>query len=848
MSEGELKWTPRPQPFGRWDILALLIWTVAVIVAFGDAALLRGAFFYFDVTEINAPYREFLAREIRLLRFSRWCPDLYSGLPLYSESQAGYWHPLKYILYPWLATWKAFALDTVISVWLTGAGTYGWLRRHVGVAGALTGASMAGLGGFTWAHLVHTSMINALASVPFAIWALESAWEGGRRRALALGAIALACQIFAGHLQDFLLTSGLVMVYGVIRAIGARGGRARVLGIAAGMVILAVLLSAVQWIPSKELLDRSPRSEGLTWDQLTYGSWHPELWPTLWLREAYGTRASDTDWMDGFYPYHEMNIYLGLVATALALLGAAAYRDRWAGTWLLIAGLASILMLGRHTFLMDQLQKIPVLGSSREPVRLHLWATFALAALAAVGVDRLAVAPRVPWRRVLLLMLLAVLIALPILWWVYTPAWAEAARWREQYHLDRFRWLKAELIQGAFRTAIIAAAGFLAVGIASRLRNDRARAMAAMCLPIVVLADLIGAHWHDAPTIDPAYWTSPPATAVALREDPEFVRLHGICTKASGEPGYVTRAADGDPIDFLAIRETLAWSLPAAWGLPADGGETPIRDRRYIRFTDISHQQPWGLSLAGVTHIVTDLERPGGERRGSAWIYRVPDPVPRARLLARPYYAEDAEAAAAAIEQLGEPARDRAIVEDPGRPLDPGATTSGTVRIARDDPELVEIEVEADAPGYVVLMDTNDPGWSATLDGEPAEIRPAFVAFRAIFVPAGSHAIAFRYRPAGFLPSLAITLLGAIVAAACIAKPGPLRESPPPHGPSGWPKSWPWWGLALAGLIILGSTIAVGPGGAVSVQSRWKGSWHPFTWGAGIEAMRAHAAGGVPRP
>ena len=81
-------------------------------------------------------------------------------------------------------------------------------------------------------------------------------------------------------------------------------------------------LSAVQWVPSKELLDRSPRAGGLTWEELTYGSWHPELLPTLVVREAYGTRARDTDWMDGFYPYHEMNAYLGLIGLALAVVGA----------------------------------------------------------------------------------------------------------------------------------------------------------------------------------------------------------------------------------------------------------------------------------------------------------------------------------------------------------------------------------------------------------------------------------------------------------------------------------------------------------------------------------------------
>ena len=61
---------------------------------------MRGALFYFDVTEINFPYRDFFADELKAGRFSRWCPGLYCGMPLYSESQAGYLHPLKYAALP----------------------------------------------------------------------------------------------------------------------------------------------------------------------------------------------------------------------------------------------------------------------------------------------------------------------------------------------------------------------------------------------------------------------------------------------------------------------------------------------------------------------------------------------------------------------------------------------------------------------------------------------------------------------------------------------------------------------------------------------------------------------------
>ena len=51
-----------------------------------------------------------------------------------------------------------------------------------------------------------------------------------------LGGLALACQVFAGHLQDALLTIGLVGLYGIYRAATERepGGTRRALGIAVG--------------------------------------------------------------------------------------------------------------------------------------------------------------------------------------------------------------------------------------------------------------------------------------------------------------------------------------------------------------------------------------------------------------------------------------------------------------------------------------------------------------------------------------------------------------------------------------------------------------------------------------
>jgi hypothetical protein len=66
-------------------------------------------------------------------------------------------------------------------------------------------------------------------------------------------------------------------------------------------------------------------------------------------------------------------------------------------------------------------------------------------------------------------------------------------------------------------------------------------------------------------------------------------------------------------------------------------------------------------------------------------------------------------------------------------------------------------------------------------------------------------------------------------------RPSPLTQD---HAPLGWPAWWRTaWFLALAA-IVLASSFTFGPGWTIAPQERWRGSVHPFTWGAGIAAMR----------
>jgi len=72
---------------------------------------------------------------------------------------------------------------------------------------------------------------------------------------------------------------------------------------------------------------------------------------------------------------------------------------------------------------------------------------------------------------------------------------------------------------------------------------------------------------------------------------------------------------------------------------------------------------------------------------------------------------------------------------------------SGTAQLTAYAPERIVVATESDSPALLVLRDAFYPGWSATIDGAPAEIYPVDVLFRGVALPAGAHEVVFFYDP-----------------------------------------------------------------------------------------------------
>jgi hypothetical protein len=118
------------------------------------------------------------------------------------------------------------------------------------------------------------------------------------------------------------------------------------------------------------------------------------------------------------------------------------------------------------------------------------------------------------------------------------------------------------------------------------------------------------------------------------------------------------------------------------------------------------------------------------------------------------------------------------VPSTPPPPLVPDR--SGRVRVVVDEPHRVELEVRALRPGYVVLTDTFYPGWRARVDGRSVPILRANGVHRAVATAAGTHRIAFLYRPAAprlgfFLSLLTLAACLGLVSAAIVSRP---RDGP----------------------------------------------------------------------
>jgi hypothetical protein len=97
---------------------------------------------------------------------------------------------------------------------------------------------------------------------------------------------------------------------------------------------------------------------------------------------------------------------------------------------------------------------------------------------------------------------------------------------------------------------------------------------------------------------------------------------------------------------------------------------------------------------------------------------------------------------------------------------------------ASERPERVTLRCRSDGPGWAVLLDAWELGWTARVDGREARIELADALVRAVAVDPGEHTVVMVYRTPGLRPGAAIAACAWLLALTAAVR-SRRRRSPP---------------------------------------------------------------------
>ncbi|WP_166486595.1 YfhO family protein [Blastococcus saxobsidens] len=150
----------------------------------------------------------------------------------------------------------------------------------------------------------------------------------------------------------------------------------------------------------------------------------------------------------------------------------------------------------------------------------------------------------------------------------------------------------------------------------------------------------------------------------------------------------------------------------------------------------------------------------------------------RLEVIPRVHWASSAEVIASPADRIdamaaGTLPADTVVLDRPGPPAEGGPAT---VEVLEDSGDRVSVRVDADSAGYLVLAESVQVDWTATVDGAEVDIVAADHAFGAVHVPAGRHDVTFTYTPRGATAGLIATGVGTALVVLALLLPTRMRR------------------------------------------------------------------------
>jgi prepilin-type N-terminal cleavage/methylation domain-containing protein len=740
---------------------------------------------------------------VRDLSFFFWSRHLWLRHTIYA-GQAPWWDPyvangqsaiadaLNQLLMPLTLAIRLLPSDVVsFNLWVAlplpvaAWGTFRFLRRQCSDVAAALGACVFVLCGPVVSMLNAPNLSWSVALLPWVLWATQRE----RHSSIAV-AIAFALQGLCGEPVTGASTA-VVAIGSVAAAQGWRAALRCVAGLAAGAG-----LAAVQLLPTSTAGMAAHRGMLATPD---FWSLHPlALWETIaphLFGDYYTAFLADLPWMGalnfGRDPFF-YSLYIGPIVLLIAAF-AVVRRERVTAFWTLAALAFVVAALGGYTPIYPLVRNaIPGLMFFRFPVKYFVVAAFAIAVLAARGWDALVgLPPEGGSHNRMRVWLLASAGSLA----VAGLCAATAAMLRPVMTTSAAYWLavdthlKSPAAGAEFlartappllaRASALLLAGCILVRLAGSLRYRRIASVAlftAVCLDLVVTNGTLNPT-ADAAAFAPPWWytslgASPARLYIGGRVrgfmntwDPDASSTWRVPAESTAVLGRMELNAQLPMAPSgWGVRETLSYDLPLLW--PAEYEHlvrrfehANARERdAFLQRTGITacvlpatQQRPW--------RIVADVPD---------WSMRVYECYPRASrvfVVAGETFAANADEAwqREALFDIAAPSDVVRLASVPRGSARAGPPRPASARITRDTPNDVIVDAALPTAGVLVLRDSYDPSWHASVDGADAEVVRANGIFRAVALPAGRHEVRFTYRPEALRNGLIVSGLTVVL-------------------------------------------------------------------------------------
>lgn len=733
---------------GRGPILGMRRETLAAVVLFLGAAL------YFVLVELHRPgmpafdvYVYFIPNKLHAAwslwqggKGLLWNPYQSCGEPFFANPTMGLLYP-PHLAFAVLEANTAVHVVLILNMLLGAVGMFlltrelglGWVAAVGGALAFELGDPMAQLTGWSPTHS------GPWTWLPWALLLCERVLRAPSRRGVVGLAVVLTLALLPGWVLIAALTYQLIALrvgWALVTAPRERPWRAA--GAVAVGLALAPLLAAVQLLPAVEFARESFRVAVEAVEFAKLGSFETTLLKGIRLRT----------------PPAPFTVAVFVLAAAAPFVS----HQRPQVTFYLLTGtLYSVLALGTATPLYNLYVKIPPgVSTLKYPWRLWWLTSFCLAMLTAFCLDGLAERDR-QGRSRWLAVVAAMLIAGGLIG--FAPGGLRGVE------ILALTGAVAALWIAAVRPRFGRAAAWLALGV--MLLN-------LVAVPMRYRGNLLPSAaglWHNREAFAAL---DPPITA----QDRVYV-LPGRSTLFDltllRKTATVLRVPDLNDYDAL-LGQRFADYFAALW--PRAAQVTTTED--FLRAAGPSRFQRRLIDLASIRYVITSppidiadhaLDLPLVPPTGSALrFYRNDAALPRARFVPRIEVIADPPAL---LDRLAHGTDDLASIAFVEAAMPSGFTgtdasaAAATTRIVTNDPEHLAIDLDAPAPGFLILADQYFPGWRATVNGVDVPIHRANYMFRLIEVPAGTSRVEFRYRPTAVAVGGAVSLvtLGILAAA-----------------------------------------------------------------------------------